>query len=140
MAASRSKSQLGLPPMGLTTVPPDLERRGTSVPLDDLNQVRALLRRAVADCGYTLDALEAAMGKVRTYIHKVLQGEKPLSYEFIVALPNDVEARFEQLRAEHFGLIVAKPPTSREQAARDFISGVFGLSLLPADQKKAGAA
>jgi hypothetical protein len=126
VAASRCKSQLALPPMEVTAVSPQLDRRGISVPLDDLDQVRALLRRAVADCGYTLDALEAAMGKVRTYIHKVLQGEKPLSYEFIVALPDDVEARFEQLRAEHFGHIVVAP-VDTETAKRHLVTGLLGL-------------
>ncbi len=140
--APRSKSQLALGPMGVTAVDRKLERRSTQV---DLSAAVALLRRAVSDTGHTLDSLAAhfkAIGapKDRAYIGKVLNQEKPLSYEFVVGLPDDVEARFEQLRAEHFGLIVAKRPTSREQAARDLISGVLGLSLLPADEKKAGVA
>jgi hypothetical protein len=92
----------------------------------DVDQALALMRRAVADCGYTLDALEAAMGKDRAYIHKVLQGDKPMSLDFIVALPDDVEARFEQLRAEHFGLIVVAP-VDHATAVRQLVSGLVGV-------------
>lgn len=142
MKSSRRNSQLTLGPMGVTTVDPKPERRSMHV---DLATAVALLRRAVSETGHTLDSLAAhfkqgGCPKDRAYIGKVLNQEKPLNYEFVVGLPDDVEARFEQLRAEHFGLIVAKPPTSREQAARDFISGVFGLSMLSVDDKKAGVA
>lgn len=84
------------------------------------------MRQAVSDCGYTLDALEAAMGKGRAYIHKVLNGEKPVSLEFIIALPDDVEARYEQLRAKALGLIVVKP-SSGDAAIENLVSGLCGL-------------
>ena len=107
--------------MEVTVVDRTREPRSTAV-----DQALCLLRRAVADCNYTLDALEAAMGKGRAYIHKVLQGEKPLTLEFITALPDDVEARFEQLRAESFGLIVV-PPVEGETAIRNLVSGLIGV-------------
>src|SRR5215212_951181 len=72
----------------------------------DVERALALLRRAVADCGYTLDVLGASMGKRVAYIDTVLRGEQPMSVDFFLALPPDVEARFEQLRSEHFGLLV----------------------------------
>lgn len=114
-------SQVALPPMGLTSVDRREDDRSTAV-----DQALALLRRAVADCDYTLDALEAAMKKNRAYIGKVLNGEKPMSLEFITALPDDVEARFEQLRAESFGLIVVAP-ASAESAAKHLVAGLLGL-------------
>ena len=112
-------------PIGLTTVDPAKTARSISV-----DQARELLCRAVSECGYTLDALAASMEKDRSYIHKVLQGDKPTSLEFIVALPDDVEARFEQLRAESFGLIVVAP-ASADSAAQHLVAGLLGL-LRPA--------
>ena len=116
------QSQLSLGPMEVTSVDRGSTTRSTSV-----DQALALLRKAVADCGYTLDALEAATGKGRAYIHKVLQGEKSVSLEFIIALPDDVEARFEHLRAEQLGLIVAAPATDTHDATQKLLSGAFYL-------------
>lgn len=115
------KIQIQLPPMGLPNIDQRCASGETSV-----DQATALLRRAVCDCGYTLDALQAAMGKGRAYIHKVLQGDKPVSLMFIVALPEDVGARFAQLRCEQFGFVVVMPATG-EDAAKHFVSGLFGL-------------
>lgn len=120
--------QVPLPPMGLTTVDPKSTTVGRR-PIDrsiSVDQARALLNRAIAECGYTLDALEAAMGKDRAYIHKVLQGDKPLPYAFIVALPDDVEAKFESLRAKSLGLIVAER-VSGDQALEHLVSGLVGV-------------
>lgn len=119
---TRGNSQLALGPMEVTTI--DRRSRDGSTPVD---QATELLRKAVNDCGYTLDALESAMGKNRAYIGKVLNGEKPASLEFITALPDDAEARFEQLRAERLGLIVAQPATDTHDAAQKLLSGVFYL-------------
>jgi hypothetical protein len=107
--------------MGLTTV--DRRSQPRSIAVDhDLG----LLRRAVSDCGYTLDALEAAMGKGRAYISKVLNGEKPMSHEFEIALPNDVEACYRRLQAEHHGLIVVEPAEG-DEAVKRLVSGLFGV-------------
>lgn len=114
--------QAPLPPMGLTSVDRHPAPRSTAV-----DQALVLVRRAVADCGYTLDALESAMGKNRAYIHKVLQGEKPMSLEFITALPDDIEARYEHLRAEAFGLIVVAPAPDADTAMRQLVSGLCGV-------------
>src|SRR4051812_22565620 len=100
--------QIALPPMEVTTVDQRTANRSISVD-HHLREALTLLNQAVGDCGYTLDALEASMGKGRAYIHKVLQGEKPLSYAFVVSLPHDVEARFESLRAKALGHIVVVP-------------------------------
>lgn len=92
----------------------------------DVDQALALLRQAVQERGWTLDALAAAMGKDRAYIGKVLNGDKPFTLEFLVALPDDVEARYEHLRAEHFGLIVVQPLEGAD-AHRAFVAGFLGM-------------
>lgn len=113
--------QMPLPPMGLPAVDRREVTRSTSVdPAIDL------LKKAVADCDYTLDALAAAMGKDRAYIHKVLQGDKPLPYAFIEALPDDVEGKFEALRAKTFGYIVVEPVTG-DRAIEHLVSGLVGV-------------
>lgn len=118
----RKSVQASLPPMGLMSVDQRRQPRSTSV-----DQDLALLRRAVADCNYTLDALESAMQKGRAYIHKVLQGEKPMSHEFEIALPDDIEARYRQLQAESFGHVVVAPAPDHESAVRDLVRGLIGV-------------
>jgi hypothetical protein len=117
----KASVQASLPPMGLTSVDRRETDRSTTV-----DQVLQLLNQAVSECGYTLDAMQAVMHKDRSYINKVLQGDKPLSYAFVVALPDDVEKRFEALRAKSFGLIVVEPSTGT-QAVENFVSGLVGL-------------
>jgi hypothetical protein len=107
--------------MEVTTVDRRASSRST-----DVDQALVLLRTAVSECGYTLDALEVVMSKGRAYIHRVLQGDKPLTLEFITALPDDVEALFEKKRAEHFGLIVVEP-VEGEVALKHFVGGLLGI-------------
>jgi hypothetical protein len=99
----------------------------------DVDDALALLRTAVHDTGWTLEALEAAMKIDKSLISRVLNGERPLTLKFLVALPDDVEARYEQLRAEAFGLIVVQPVTGAD-AIRHLVGGLVGLlaSGLPA--------
>jgi hypothetical protein len=120
--------QRSLGPMGLTNVDPAARARSTSVDqaATELERARQLLCKAASDLGYTLDSLEAAMGKGRAYIGKVLNGEKPMSLAFITALPDDLEARFELLRAESLGLICVEP-VDEETARRQLVSGLFGV-------------
>lgn len=113
--------QKPLPPMELTAIDPPAVARSMAV-----DQATALWRQAVADCGYTLDGLEIAMGKGRAYIHKVLQGEKPMSLEFSTAFPTDVKGRHAQLSAEFHGFIVVVP-TSGEDAIRQLVGGLVGV-------------
>jgi hypothetical protein len=58
-----------------------------------------VLRACVHEKGWTLDALEAAMngraggrGFDKSFISRVLNGERPLTLSFLLALPDDVEA------------------------------------------------
>lgn len=102
--------------------------------------VLARLRACISDRGYSLEALAVAMGKGESYaayISKVLTAEKPLSYEFIIALPDDVEAEFHSRSAKDFGRMVVTPATG-EDAVRQFVAGLFGL-LQPQFPEKASA-
>lgn len=100
----------------------------------DVDTALALLRTAVQDCGWTFDALEAFMGKGydKSLISRVLNGERPLTLKFLVALPNDIEALYEKRRAEQFGAVVVEPLSGIE-AQRAFVAGFMGLlsSRLP---------
>lgn len=86
----------------------------------------ALVNRAVADCGYSHEALAVALAKDRGYITKVLNADKPLGVGFLMALPEDVGARFAQLHAESFGQIVVLPARG-EDALRQFAAGLIGI-------------
>lgn len=113
--------QTPFPPMAVTAIDQPAIARSTAV-----DQATALMRRAVADCNYTYDALEAATGKGRAYIHKVLQGDKPMSLEFSTALPLDVRRRYAQLSAESYGFIVVVPVRG-EDAIKHFVGGLMAV-------------
>ena len=92
--------------------------------------VLARLRVCITHCGYTLEALAKAMGKdesYASYISNVLTGEKPLSYNFIIALPDDVEAEFHSRSAEDFGRFVVAPAATPLEAKKQFVAGLFGM-------------
>lgn len=104
----------------------------------DVDRALTLLRQAVADTGWTLDALAADMHIDKAHISRVLNGEKRLTLEFVVALPDDVEALFEKRRAEHFGHIVVTPAATASDAVQQLVSGLVGV-LAPRLPAKASA-
>lgn len=116
--------------------PTDVDRaepaRSTSV-----DQSLIVLRQVIADLNYSLDALQAAMGKDRSFINKVLNGEKPMPSDFIDALPDDIEAEWHARRAERFGRVVVAP-ASGDDAVRNLVSGLVGI-LSPQLPARAGA-
>lgn len=95
-----------------------------------------LLRKAVSDTGWTCEAIAAELNDAlpgrrfdKTYVWRMLNQEKPFPPEVLVALPEDIEARFEQLRAEACGLLVivrVDHATAQQQLA----SGLFNLLAL----------
>jgi hypothetical protein len=91
-----------------------------------VDRALGFLRQAVANCGYTLDALEAHTGKNRAYVHRVLGGESRCTLDFIVALPCDVKLEFTRLVATHFELVVIEPAQG-DAAAHSFVAGLLGL-------------
>ena len=92
----------------------------------DIDRALSLLRKAINDRGWSLEALAAHMGIDRAHVSRVLLGEKSLTLAFEVALPDDVEALYKQYRAESFGLIVVEQ-CDEETARRQFASGLFNL-------------
>lgn len=98
----------------------------------DVADALALLRRCVQEKGWTYDALAAAMSERtaghfdKSQICRVLNGERPLTLVFLLALPDDVEALFESKRAEAFGMIVV-PPVHGDDAVRNLVSGLVGV-------------
>lgn len=84
------------------------------------------LRQSVSECGWTLDALEAHMGRDKSLISRVLNGERPLTLEFKVALPDDVEARWSSKQAEHFGHVVVMPLAGAD-AMKALVAGLVGV-------------
>lgn len=91
-----------------------------------VDQSLSTLRQVVSDLGYSLDALQSAMGKDRSFINKVLNGDKPMPEDFIDALPDDVEAEWHARRAEAFGRVVVAPVTGPD-AIRNLVSGLIGV-------------
>ncbi len=92
----------------------------------DVATLLACLRRSVQECGYTHEALAAAMGCCPSFVTKVLNGERPLKQEWLCALPNDVEQRYATRYAESFGAIVVQPLRGVE-AQKALVSGFLGL-------------
>src|SRR4051794_32930864 len=96
--------------------------QGTETDLDAADRSMAvdryltLLRECVLECGWTYEALAVEMAERlerptfdKAFLWKLLNGEKPLRIEHLLALPDDVEVLFESKRAESLGLIVAEP-------------------------------
>jgi hypothetical protein len=115
--------QAPLPPMAVQPVDRDLVTRST-----DVDRWLALMNAAIdkSDWKHKQEALAMHMGIDKAYLSRLRSGEKPWRVEHVVALPDDIEANFEQLRAESFGFIVVRP-ASPESAASHFVAGVFGL-------------
>ena len=113
---------------------PNVARSGHSTSVDrgrderttDVDLALSLLRKAVHDCRWTLDALAAHMHIDKGYISRVMNGEKPLTLVFEVGLPDDVEARYKQYRAESLGLIVVEQMDD-DSARRAFAAGLFNM-------------
>lgn len=97
----------------------------------DLDRWLAMLQRAMADTGWTPEALDAHWETSRGYAWRLVNGEKPWSVERLLSLPDDLEARFEHLRAESFGLIVVQPLFG-EDARRALVAGLIGVLSSPA--------
>lgn len=130
-----------------TSVALDRGTRTTDVVLPEANSVDvaiaeslARLRSSVKDLDYSLEALAVAMGEkpeYKAYISRVLNGEKPLTHAFLIALPDDVEALWHSKEAEAFGRIVVTPASGAD-APKQFIAGFLGLMHATALPSTAG--
>lgn len=105
-----------------------------------IDQFLGLLRQAMRDTDYSLEALASALEQGigrhvdKAFLWRMLNGERPLPVAYLVALPRDMKVRMAQLTAEGFGLIVVRP-SSAEHAAGQFVSGLLGL--LAAERRSA---
>ena|SRR2546421_9450473 len=99
-----------------------LAARSTAV-----DQYLELLRKCVADCGWTIDALSTEMQIDKGHLWKLLNGQKPWRIEHLLTLPADVDALFAQRRCENAGFVVVPPPASEYEAVRHLMSGLFGV-------------
>jgi hypothetical protein len=134
LSALKTPSQIPLDLASADEPPPPAPPRPRPPRAAEVEEALSLLRRAVADCGYTVGALEASMGKGRTYIHQVLYGQKSMSVDFFFSLPREIEARFEQLRLRHARPILLAP-ASADRAARDLLIGLRRLSAQPMEKR-----
>ena len=92
----------------------------------DMSRARTCLRQAIEECHYTHDALAAAMGCSASLVTRILNGERPLREDWICQLPDDVEARYLQKRAEALGVICVEPLHGLD-ARKALVSGLMGL-------------
>ena len=79
------------------------------------------LREAVAEQGWTLDSIAAAMGReasYRSHISRVLNGERPFTVEFREALPWDLRGAYYARMAERHNYVAIKPATDAAEAER----------------------
>lgn len=127
--AMRKQSQASLPPMAVASVDRRTSLRSTAVDrAGDVERWLALMNAAIDGSTWRNkhDALATAMGIDKAYLSRLRSGEKPWRIEHVVALPDEIEARFEQLRAEAFGLIVVAP-VEGDDAVRHLVSGLCGV-------------
>lgn len=104
----------------------------------DVDVLLAFIRQSMNELGWNDEALSAAMGYTdASYVGKVLKAEKPLSAAFLVALPDDIEARFAEKWAEHRGAVVV-PPLHGRAAVEALVAGLVGV-LVPQLPVKADA-
>lgn len=109
----------------------DLARSGQD---NSVDPIARLVRAAIDESGWKHDAVAEAMGlkgeSGKSYLSKMLAGEKPISARHLVSLPDDIEAIFARKYAETFNLVVVTPVFG-EAAVRSLMSGLLGV-LAPA--------
>lgn len=107
--------------------PDDVVQPGTSTTVDhDLS----VLRQVIADLDWTCEAIAAAMGRgesYKTHVSRVVNGERPMSHEFIKALPDEIEIEWHARLAEQGGRIVVAPATDHHDAMKQTVAGLLGL-------------
>jgi hypothetical protein len=69
----------------------------------------SLWRQAMEDTGNTYESLHAHTGISGSHWQRLFTAEKPLRVENVLALPKDMQTRFEELRAKDLGLLVVRP-------------------------------
>lgn len=89
----------------------------------------AVLRQVISDLNWTFEAIAAAMGRgesYKTHVSRVVSGERPMSLEFIKALPDDIEVEWHARLAAAGGRVVVTP-ASDDSAVQHFVGGLLTL-------------
>lgn len=104
-----------------------------------------VLRQVIDEKCHTLDSLAAHMWEAhqrrrdRSYINKVLNGDRPMPAGFTDELPDDVQAEWHSRCAKRLGRVVVAP-LSGPAAIEGFVGGLIGLlTASPALPAKADA-
>lgn len=93
---------------------------------------RELLRAALAEHpAWTHEAIVARMREHEVFIDppyfsKMLTGDKPIGLKHLNALPDEIEASYLRLLAQHFGLLVVERVDDAD-ARLHFATGLFNL-------------
>jgi hypothetical protein len=92
-------------------------------------QELAELRRALSDCGETMEsiALQADI-KDRSLVHRILSGERPMPSGFLDSLPHAAVGLWHARRAEAHGRRVFDP-LDTETAVQHFAAGLLSLVM-----------
>lgn len=124
----RRQAEATEPPLTQGSAPADLSRTETAC-----ERWLGLLRQAMKDTDWTVDALAAQWKIDRAYVSRLVSGEKPWSLQRTLSLPPDLRTRLALLCAKAVGLIVVEP-LSWAEAQRALVAGLVGVmgSQLPA--------
>jgi hypothetical protein len=96
----------------------------------DLEQWLDDLREAMGATGWTPESIDAHWNTSRGYAGRLCRGEKPWSLERILALPADLKAELDRLRAQRSGWIVGAL-VSREEGIRQLFCGLVSVITNP---------
>ena len=120
--SSDNTLQAFLPLMEVKVIP---KPKTVLSPEQAVDRALVMIRKAVADGGWSLDALAAHMGKSRAHIHRILNGERPMTLLFMAQLPPDVKVGVAKGWAEAFGFYVVTPAEG-EAAVKNALSIIAG--------------
>lgn len=96
----------------------------------------AVVRRAIEESGWNCEAVALDMGIDKSYLSRLLSGEKPFTFAHLLAMPDDAEAAFYLLRLRELNRpAIAISPIDPEAAIECFVRGLVGVlsARLPLD-------
>jgi hypothetical protein len=92
-------------------------------------QELAEVRRALSDCGETMESLAVQTDiKDRSLVHRILSGERPMPSGFLDSLPHQAVGLWHARRAEAHGRRVFDP-LDAETAVHQFAAGLISLVM-----------
>jgi len=85
-----------------------------------------VIQRAIQETGWNCEAVAAEMGIDKSYLSRLLSGEKTLTFAHLLDLPDDAEAAYYTLRLREMGRIVVEP-VEPEAAIECLVRGLVGV-------------